>query len=58
MIDISFEKNSNLYLNYGVYLIYNQPEFTNKTIKDYQKSFNIGKKIVSISNFMKTIKYI
>jgi hypothetical protein len=48
---------SNLYLNYGIYLIYMQPEFTNKSIKDYQKEFNIPKKIISTSNFMKTIKY-
>jgi hypothetical protein len=48
---------SNLYLNYGIYLIYLQPEFTNKSIKNYQKQFNIQKKIITISNFMKTIKY-
>ena len=48
---------SNLYLNYGIYLIYIQHEFTNKSIKNYQKEFNISKKIITITNFMKTIKY-
>ena len=48
---------SNLYLNYGIYLIYMQPEFIVKSIKNYQKQFNISKKIITISNFMKTIKY-
>lgn len=48
---------SNLYLNYGIYLIYTHHEFTNKSIKTYQKQFNIQKKIITISNFIKTIKY-
>lgn len=48
---------SNLYLNYGIYLIYIHHEFTNKSIKTYQKQFNIQKKIITISNFIKTIKY-
>jgi hypothetical protein len=48
---------SNLYLNYGIYLIYIHHEFTNKSIKTYQKKFNIQKKIITISNFIKTIKY-
>lgn len=48
---------SNLYLNYGIYLIYIHNEFTNKSIKTYQKQFNIQKKIITISNFIKTIKY-
>lgn len=48
---------SNLYLNYSIYLIYIQPEFTNKSIKDYQKQFNISKKIITTSKFIKTIKY-
>lgn len=48
---------SNLYLNYGIYLIYMQREFTNKSIKEYQKQFNISKKIIATANFMKIIKY-
>lgn len=48
---------SNLYLNYGIYLIYTHHEFTNKSIKTYQKQFNIQKKIITVSNFIKTIKY-
>lgn len=48
---------SNLYLNYGIYLIYIHREFTNKSIKTYQKQFNIQKKIITVSNFIKTIKY-
>jgi hypothetical protein len=48
---------SNLYLNYGIYLIYTHHEFTNKSIKTYQKQFNIQKKLITVSNFIKTVKY-
>jgi hypothetical protein len=48
---------SQLYLNFSIYLLFHQPEYTNKSIKDYQKKYNLPKKIISITNFIKTIKY-
>ena len=45
------------YLNFAVYLIYLHPTFTNKSIKEYQKKYNITKKIVNIANSIKLIKY-
>ena len=49
--------NVQRYLNFSTYLIYLYPTFTNKSIKDYQKKYNISKKIVNIANSLKTIKY-
>jgi len=46
-----------LYLNYSIYLIYLNPTFTNKTIKEYQKKFEISKKIINIANCIKLNKY-
>jgi hypothetical protein len=44
-------------LNSSLYLLSLYPDFTNKSIKDYQKKHNISKKLISITNAMKTIKY-
>jgi hypothetical protein len=44
-------------LNSSIYLLNLYPEFTNKSIRDYQKKHNISKKLISITNAMKTIKY-
>ena len=46
-----------LYLNYSLFLIYINPLFTNKTIKDYQKKYKIKKKIISIANGIKELKF-
>jgi len=46
-----------LYLNFSSYLIYLHPTFTNKSIKEYQKKYNISKKIVNIANSIKLNKY-
>jgi len=48
---------SQLYLNFLTYLLYLNPNFTNKSIKDYQKKFDITKKIVNITNAIKLNKY-
>ena len=48
---------SQLYLNFSTYLIYLHPLFTNKSIKEYQKKFDITKKIVNITNAIKLNKY-
>jgi hypothetical protein len=45
-----------LYLNFSCYVMYNNPDFTNKTIKDYLKGFNVTKKIINIANSLKLIK--
>ena len=44
-------------LNSSMYLLHLYPEFTNKSIKDYQKNNNISKKLISITNAIKSIKY-
>ena len=46
-----------LYLNFGIFLIYKNPTYTNKTIKDYLQSFELNKKITTITNSIKNIKY-
>lgn len=65
--NISLEKSDNtikklwevaqLNLNAAFYLLFLNPEFTNKSIKDYQKKFGILKKTVSITNHIKSIKF-
>jgi len=46
-----------LYLNFGIFLIYKNPLYTNKTIKDYLHSFELNKRITNITNSIKNIKY-
>lgn len=46
-----------MYLNFSCFLIYNNPDFTNKTIKDYLKQFSVTKKIINIANSLKSIKF-
>lgn len=48
---------TNLLVNASVFLLYNFPLFTNKNIKEYQNKYVILKKIISIANIIKTIKY-
>lgn len=48
---------TNLLVNASVFLIYDFPIFTNKTIKEYQTKYVIIKKIISIANIIKNIKY-
>ena len=67
--NISIEENNDIevikslwntvqtYLNFSIYLIYLHPLFTNKSIKEYQKKFNINNKIINIANSIKLIKY-
>ena len=67
--NISIEENNHIevikslwntvqtYLNFSIYLIYLHPLFTNKSIKEYQKKFNINNKIINIANSIKLIKY-
>jgi hypothetical protein len=47
----------NLVLNACVFLIFDFPNYTNKTIKEYQKKYNIPKKIINITNCIKIIKF-
>ncbi len=47
----------NLLINASIFLIYDFPTYTNKTIKEYQTKHNIIKKIISIANIIKNIKY-
>jgi len=48
---------SQLNLNSAFYLLFLYPEFTNKTIKEYQKKLGILKKTVAIANHIKNIKF-
>ena len=46
-----------LNLNITFYLLFLHPEFTNKSIKDYQKKYGILKKSIAITNYIKNIKF-
>jgi hypothetical protein len=46
-----------LYQNVSLYLIYLKPNFTNKTIYDYQKLHKLEKKIINLANIIKSIKF-
>ena len=51
-----WEYNS-LQVNMSLFLLFEFPNFTNKTIKDYQTKNNILKKIITIANNIKLIKF-
>ena len=47
----------NLNLNLSIFLIWLEPNYTNKTIKEYQQKHQIPKKIISLGNSLKNIKF-
>ena len=46
-----------LLVNMALFLLYDFPNFTNKNIKDYQNKNNILKKIITIANNIKLLKF-
>ncbi len=47
----------NLIVNASIFLIFDFPMYTNKTIKEYQSTHVILKKIINTTNIIKNIKY-
>jgi len=47
----------NLIVNASIFLIFDFPMYTNKTIKEYQSTHGILKKIINTTNIIKNIKY-
>jgi hypothetical protein len=47
----------NLNLNLSIFLIWLDPNYTNKSIKDYQQKHQIPKKIILLGNSLKNIKF-
>ncbi len=47
----------NLNLNLSIFLIWLEPNYTNKTIKEYQQKHQIPKKIIALGNSLKNIKF-
>jgi hypothetical protein len=54
---ISFWFNINIIKTYIIFILINFPNITNKTIKDIHSKYNIPKKILTIANNIKSIKY-
>lgn len=49
--------NSQLYLNYSLFLLSQQTDYSSKNIELYRKKYNIPKKLISVVNGILTIKY-
>ena len=47
----------NLNLNLAIFLIWLDPNYTNKNIKEYQQKHQISKKIIALGNCLKNIKF-
>ena len=47
----------NLQINMALFLIYLFPSYTNKTIKEYQQTNSIPKRIIIVANNLKNIKF-
>jgi hypothetical protein len=47
----------NLNLNLSIFLIWLEPNYTNKSIKEYQQKHQIPKKIITLGNCLKNIKF-
>jgi hypothetical protein len=47
----------NLNLNLAIFLIWMEPNYTNKNIKEYQQKHQIPKKIILLGNALKNIKF-
>jgi hypothetical protein len=54
---ISFWFNINIIKTYIIFILIKFPNITNKTIKDIHLKYNIPKKILTIANNIKSIKY-